>query len=354
MMTSATKHLAYEGEVVELAIDLPTPGLKAGTRGVVVEAYTEPTEAYDVEFEDENGEFVDIATVRPEQIANISREALERGFELLEGGRLAAAERQFRRAVGYNPRYLEELNHFIAQIAELGEWRRAIPLFRLVLRIEPQFQLARDNLSIAFEHYAIAQARAGNMPNALELFFAALDVRPAAEVAERVRQDLSAAHTHMGKSAYEAAVEDESHGKLVSAKEGLGQSLFHMRIAHAFWPNDTTVSNVSLAFAHLALYYLDRKELEPSLDMFEMMDQTGVIRPEFLNEYGVALGMSGRLEEAVNVLERALELLPEDATIQANLRNATENIGVPFEMIHPTANLIPFLPSEFPSPYAAA
>lgn len=355
MTSSATKHRTHQGDVVELAIDLPTQGLKAGSRGVVVEAFTEPTPAYDIEFEDENGEFLGIVySVKPEQITNVSRAILERGFELLNRMDLAGAEREFRRAVSYNPRYPEDITNSILRSEVADDWQAAATLLCLVLRVDPSCQRARDNLSIAYENWAISEARAGNMPKALEILFAALDVRPAADIAERVRQDMSAAHTHLGKSAYETAVKAQSQGDLGLAEESLVQSLGSMRIAHAFWPTDTTTSNVSLACAHLALFYLDTSELRPSLDMFNRMDQTGVIRPEFLNEYGVALGMSGRLEEAINVLERALELLPGDPTIQSNLRNASENMGASLEMIHPNVDFILSVPGEYTSPYAAA
>ena len=63
---------AHEGDLVELTEDLPKYGLKRGQRGFVIEAFDEPNEAYDIEFEDEDGEFLDFAySVKPEQIMNI-------------------------------------------------------------------------------------------------------------------------------------------------------------------------------------------------------------------------------------------------------------------------------------------
>lgn len=58
-----------ELDVVELTTDLPEYGLNRGERGVIVEAFEEPEEAYILEFVDEAGassKFVDWAT--PDQI----------------------------------------------------------------------------------------------------------------------------------------------------------------------------------------------------------------------------------------------------------------------------------------------
>lgn len=58
-----------EGDSVELIEDLPAFGLKRGQRGVVIETFDEPREAYDIEFEDEKGNFLGFAySVKPEQI----------------------------------------------------------------------------------------------------------------------------------------------------------------------------------------------------------------------------------------------------------------------------------------------
>ncbi len=45
-----------------------TKVLRRGSRGAIVEAYTEPFEAYDIEFVDESGNIVGLASaVKPEQ-----------------------------------------------------------------------------------------------------------------------------------------------------------------------------------------------------------------------------------------------------------------------------------------------
>lgn len=69
-MISTTK--AHELDVVELLEDLPEYELKRGERGVVVEVFCDPAEAYMLEFVDEDGgesKFADY--VKPDQIMTV-------------------------------------------------------------------------------------------------------------------------------------------------------------------------------------------------------------------------------------------------------------------------------------------
>jgi hypothetical protein len=60
---------AQELDVVELTEDLPEYGLKRGARGVVVEVFDEPEEAYMLEFVDESGTSSRFADwVKPHQV----------------------------------------------------------------------------------------------------------------------------------------------------------------------------------------------------------------------------------------------------------------------------------------------
>jgi len=64
-----TPRKAKELEIVELVDDLPEYGVKKGERGVVTTAFSEPDEAYDLEFVDESGTESRFAySVKPNQI----------------------------------------------------------------------------------------------------------------------------------------------------------------------------------------------------------------------------------------------------------------------------------------------
>ncbi len=63
-----------ELETVALIEDLPEYGLKRGEKGVIIEVFGQPAEAYMLEFVDESGASSKIADwVRPEQVRPVNR-----------------------------------------------------------------------------------------------------------------------------------------------------------------------------------------------------------------------------------------------------------------------------------------
>lgn len=58
-------------DVVELTVDIPERGLRAGMQGTVVECH--PGDAYEVEFTNESGETLDFLALRPEQFVVVWR-----------------------------------------------------------------------------------------------------------------------------------------------------------------------------------------------------------------------------------------------------------------------------------------
>lgn len=53
---------------IRAKVDVPALGLKAGARGVVVDRYSEPYLAYEVEFVDEDGDTIGCLSLRPEEL----------------------------------------------------------------------------------------------------------------------------------------------------------------------------------------------------------------------------------------------------------------------------------------------
>ncbi len=52
-------------DIIELTIDLPEHGLRAGMRGTIVDKHTD--DAYEVEFIDEHGETIDFLSLYSDQ-----------------------------------------------------------------------------------------------------------------------------------------------------------------------------------------------------------------------------------------------------------------------------------------------
>lgn len=55
-------------DVVKLVEDLPEEGLAAGSVGTIVHVFTTPRSAYEVEFVDDDGQTLAMATLTPEQV----------------------------------------------------------------------------------------------------------------------------------------------------------------------------------------------------------------------------------------------------------------------------------------------
>jgi hypothetical protein len=58
-------------DAVRLLVDLPDEGLARGTVGVVVADFSDPQEAYEVEFVNEEGETVAQMALLPSQLAAV-------------------------------------------------------------------------------------------------------------------------------------------------------------------------------------------------------------------------------------------------------------------------------------------
>jgi hypothetical protein len=59
-------------DVVRLAVDIPESKLLKGTIGVVLIEFSDPMQAYEVEFANENGETLAQIAVLPEQIEHVN------------------------------------------------------------------------------------------------------------------------------------------------------------------------------------------------------------------------------------------------------------------------------------------
>ncbi|MCI0487389.1 MAG: DUF4926 domain-containing protein [Blastocatellia bacterium] len=327
---------AQELDVVELTEDLPEYGLNRGQRGAVITAFDDPCEAYDLEFVDESGESQFAYSVRPEQIININvlaKEIFERGIDLLNRGSQLEAEREFQRAIELIPSYIGVLHNSIVKSSEgSNDWEEGIEIMRFVLRIDPQYKPARDNLAIAFLNLGVQKAKEDDINEACLLYYRALGVESSQEIVSDIRKNLAAAYTFLGLQSHESGQFEEARGRMLRAFE----------IA----PNENTRHNLGLAYAFSGGFFLDQDELEKSIWLFESAEDAGLVTPKLLNDYGVALARSNRLDEAIRAFERALELAPENKDIQANLELAKSNAVTGFNRGQLSAEFYPPPPMQ--------
>ena len=299
---------AQELDVVELTEDLPEYDLKRGERGAVVAAFDEPNEAYDLEFVDESGESRFAYAVKPEQIATVeslAREAFEQGTRLQQQGKEPEAERQFARAILLNPDYLGALhNGIVSSFGNSDDFARLIPALRFILRLDPTYRIARQNLALAFFRFGAQQEIAGNTKIAVEHFFLALGVGPTNEVELGIRLCLASVFTADGIRAYERGDHEQAYLSLLKACE--------------VRPDVTTRHNLGVAFMHRAQASMEAGDYQNAVALFERAEDVALFSPELINDYGVALAGAGKLDEAIWAFERALHLAPGNPIIETN------------------------------------
>ncbi|MFL6273882.1 MAG: tetratricopeptide repeat protein [Blastocatellia bacterium] len=309
-------------DVVEVLEDLPQFDVKRGERGAVVEVFDEPEEAYIIEFVDGTGKSRIAYWVKPSQIATIdelAKEIFESGLAIFKSGNYAEAERIFKRAIEMKPSYLGVFhNSVINSLRHTREWQRFMTGLRLVLRLDPNDQIAQNNLAIAYMNFGIDKAKEGDFSFALQSLYRALGVATSPDIITNVRQSLAAVYTSWGVQAYN--------------KGDFEFALRCMSWARENAPNATTRHNLSMAYAHLAYWEFNKRNFELAKAHFESAEDMGLVLPELLNDYGVTLIQLGKLDEAVRAFERSLELSPENVTTKMNLDLARKQAASGFSI----------------------
>lgn len=244
----------------------------------------------------------------------------QRGVVLLNvEGNAPSAEQAFREAIALRPASKGLLlNSMLHSTGE--DWSFAINGLRMVLRIAPDYGYARDNLAVAFLNYGVEKAQEGSLGDALELFYNAIGITNDEEITSKIRENFAATHVQIGIKFHEAYQKDHNIELLTSV-------VMAMRRAVEVFPDRRAQRNLGKAYAHLALAYLKNDDLQEAIVAFERAEDTGLLHHELLNDYGVALAASVRLDEAIRAFERAIELAPEDEGIKKNLALAVSRFS---------------------------
>lgn len=313
-MPIRSKKKAFERDVVALLRDLPNTEFKRGQRGIVVSAFYEPKEAYDLEVVNELGETVGFAySVRPDQFENLSLDAFIRAMQAVEKGDLATTETELRAAVDLRP---DNISYFVDSIiTSFGDGNIKtgqnvvnviIPFLRLALRIRPDHEVARTNLAIAFLKFGVIKANAGDLEDAFEIFLSALSIKTAEAIESTIKNNLAQVLTAFGEEMFR--------------KRDFENGLSFFRSALLVSQNEITRRNIGLAYGIHASFLMESKNFDQASQEFERAEDSGVVIADFITCYGVCLAMKGDEESAQRAFNRALEVDPNNHEARDNLK----------------------------------
>ena len=308
------KKRALEGDVVELLADLPNFKVKRGQRGVVITEFDGPSEAYDLEIVGEKGSLVGFAySIKPDQFTNLSRDAFVRAMEAIERGDLSTAEKELKTATDLRPDYIGSfvmsvLHSFDERVESGGreaDVSFVIPLLRMAIRVDPTYEIARINLAVAFLNFGVAKARKGEHEQALEVFYSALSIKTDAETESRIRTNIVIAQTALGRKFFQV--------------DQVVEAFASIRAAFLVIQDETTRRNLGIAYGNSGVFSMKSENFDLAGQMFERAEDSGVVVPDFVNDYGVCLVFQGRLNEAKRAFERVLKMEPQNEVAKSNL-----------------------------------
>ncbi len=309
----SNKQRALEGDVVEVSVDIPKYNVRRGQRGIVITAFDAP-EAYDLELENESGDFLGFAhSIKPDQFTNLSRSAFVRAMKAVERADLSNAEKELRVATELRPDYIGGfVMSVLASVPDPVERKGfeedvsfLIPLLRLATRVDPTYEFARVNLAVAFLNFGVAKARKKNYLAAIELFFSALGIKTDEEIEFKIKTNIVMAFTTLARESFQND----------RVEEGFG----YVRSAFLVLQDAVTRRNLGLAYGNMGLLYMKSQRFDFAIEQFERAEDAGVVLPEYVNDYGICLVFLGNTDRAIQAFERVLDMHPQNDIAKSNL-----------------------------------
>lgn len=342
-------------DVVALKEALPSEGLRRGEVGTVVEQWSD--NIFEVEFSDESGVAYAFAALRAPQLMKLhfnkvevaetgqlndeARKLLDEGFALLNNGNEVEAEKPFRLAIALDSKARGAILNSILKSFDAGvNWEAKIQFLRFLYHISPDYEAGKNNLAIAYLNCGVEKANEGDIEAAHLFFYYAIGVQATPEVESKIRENFAGVLTTIG-------IKEHKSGNYHN-------SLGFMRMACVVFPDEKTRRNLGLADAHLAWSYLDKHDYESAIAFFEAAEETGLILPELLNDYAIALVFENRLGEAVIAFDRALELAPDNLLIKENFSKLSKSESIDTLVIEEIKAEYIYIPTAIQQYQAAA
>jgi Flp pilus assembly protein TadD len=225
------------------------------------------------------------------EVPLVAREKLEAvtryniGVALGRAGRTEDAIAEYRAAVALDPALPMAHGNLGLAFEDSGQLEAAAAQFRAALRRAPHYAGAHNNLGVVL-------AKLGKTDEA------------AREFREALRQD---------------ATDPEAHnnlGQMLELQGRLDAAAAEYQRAVGLAPDYLT------PWRNLMRLRVRQNQVGPALDAARQSVRIAPQNPDLLNDFGLLLAQSGRLEDAAAQFERALALDPSNATIRRNLDRA--------------------------------
>ena len=241
---------------------------------------------------------------------------LQVAFEHHQAGRIAEAERIYRKILVSQPNHAETLHRLGVLAAQVGQSGMAVELFSRSLRLNPENPDARFNLGIVLK-------KAGRLePAVAEL-----------REASRMRPQIPAIHVELALALYGLERFDESAANLSRAAElspqsadiqsYLGNALRaadRMDEAEAAHRRAIEIDpNYAPAYTNLGIVLMDQGRLDEAVAACRRAVELSPKVLETQYNLAAALGDSDRFDEAIKVHEHAISLDPNSAVSHFNL-----------------------------------
>jgi tetratricopeptide (TPR) repeat protein len=275
----------HTGTLVELiGADLGLVEISDST-GVATELVSVPLNEMTVVWSGSNA-------VPPNVKADEAQHHFEEGLLLLQNGSLISAKDKFKKAFSMQPSLAGILMDLTTDLANKNAYDSSLELFRLIVELQPEYRLARENLARTHLNRGVEYARHGALDKALEDFTIALSFESSGEVVALSRRNLAAALTQIGMH----------HVKIKRFLEAFQFFLGALQIE----PFDVTRRNFALAQVSMAAWKQEGRMKILDRDFFREPLLLGLTYSECLNAYGATVASLGKTTEAKQIIQSAL------------------------------------------------
>jgi tetratricopeptide (TPR) repeat protein len=224
---------------------------------------------------------------------------------LLQNGILPLAKDTFRKAFAIQPNLAGTLTNLTNDLASKRSFDSALMLYQIVMELQPNYKLARENLARTYLNRGVEYANRGALDKALEDFTKALSFEGSEEIIRLSRHNLAAALTQVGLH----------HVQIKRFVEAFQFFLGALQLE----PFDLTRRNFALALVSLAAWKEETRSHSIQEELFKEPLLMGLTYSECLNAYGATVATLGKIAEAIDIIEKALSADPYNELAKRNL-----------------------------------